>query len=123
MARAIPVIDTILNSELKAQFNQRHTAHQVWEQLQIEIPGCDVGESTVRTYVRVRKTELGGAGKASSQIALLSRPPATIRTERSHGPCRRRAQSHCNDSPAGSSCETSFVRLLECDLIAIIGAH
>ena len=70
MARAIPVIDTILNSDLEAQFNQRHTAHQVWEQLQIEIPGCDVGESTVRTYVRIRKAELDGAGKTSSQIAL-----------------------------------------------------
>jgi hypothetical protein len=70
MARAIPVIDAILNSDLKAQFNQRHTAHQIWEQLQIEIAGCDVGESTVQTYVRVRKAELDGAGQASSQIAL-----------------------------------------------------
>ena len=72
MARAIPVIDAILNSDLKAQFNQRHTAHQIWEQLQIEIPGCDVGESTVRTYVRVRKAELDGAGKDvfSDRISL-----------------------------------------------------
>src|SRR5665213_3039595 len=70
MALAIPFIDAILNSDLKAQFNQRHTAHQIWEQLQIEMPGWDVGESTVRTYVRVRKTELDGAGRTSSQIAL-----------------------------------------------------
>ena len=51
-------------------FNQRHTAHQIWGRLQIEIPACDIGESTVRTYVRVRKAELDGAGQQmSSQIA------------------------------------------------------
>src|ERR1700722_1064553 len=58
MARAIPVIDAIMNSDSKVSFGQRHTAHQIWELLQIEIPGCDVGESTVRTHVRVRKAEL-----------------------------------------------------------------
>ena len=70
MALAIPFIDAILDNDLKAQFNQRHTAHRIWEQLQVEIPGCDVGESTVRTYVRVRKTELDGAEQTSSQTAL-----------------------------------------------------
>jgi transposase len=70
MARAIPVIDAILNGDLATQFGQQHTAHQIWEQLHIEIPGWDVGESTVRAYVRVRKAELGGAGQVSSQIAL-----------------------------------------------------
>ena len=70
MARAIPVIDAILNSDLKAQFNQRHTAHEIWEQLQIEIPGCNVGESTVRTYVRGRKNELDGVRQVSSQVAI-----------------------------------------------------
>ena len=48
---------------LKGAFNQRHTAHQIWERLQIEIPGCDIGESTVRAYVRVRKAELDVAGQ------------------------------------------------------------
>ena len=67
---AIPVIDAIMNSDSKVSFGQRHTAHQIWELLQIEIPGCDVGESTVRTHVRVRKAELNGAWQASSQIAL-----------------------------------------------------
>ena len=65
MALAIPYIDAILNSDLKAQFNQRHTAHQIWEQLQVEIPGCNVAESTVRKYVRARKAELDGADQTS----------------------------------------------------------
>jgi transposase len=69
MALAIPYIDAILNSDLKAQFNQRHTAHQIWEQLQVEIPGCNVAESTVRKYVRARKAELDGADQTSSQTA------------------------------------------------------
>jgi len=30
MARAIPVIDRILNSDLKAQFNQRHIVQLYW---------------------------------------------------------------------------------------------
>jgi hypothetical protein len=34
MALAIPLIDTILENDLKAPFNQRHTAHQIWSQLQ-----------------------------------------------------------------------------------------
>ena len=70
MARAIPLIDALLNSDMKAQFNQRHTAHQIWEHLHMKIPGCDVTESTIRTYVRVRKAELDGVGQAPSQIAL-----------------------------------------------------
>ena len=69
-AAAIPFIDAILENDFKAPFNQRHTAHQIWEQLQVEMPGCDVGESTVRTYVRVRKAELDGAEQTSSQTAL-----------------------------------------------------
>jgi hypothetical protein len=48
MALTIPFIDAILDYDLKVQFNQRHTAHRIWEQLQVEVPGCDVGESTVR---------------------------------------------------------------------------
>jgi hypothetical protein len=30
MALAIPFIDAILENDLKATFNQRHTAHQIW---------------------------------------------------------------------------------------------
>ena len=33
MALAIPFIDAILEIDLKATFNQRHTAHQIWERL------------------------------------------------------------------------------------------
>ena len=67
MALAIPFIDAILNSDLKAQFKQRHTAHQIWERLQVEMPACDIRESTVRAYVRERRVDLGG--QSSSQTA------------------------------------------------------
>ena len=69
MALAIPFIDAILKNDLKATFNQRHTAHRIWERLQVEIPACDIGESTVRTYVRVRKAELDETDQTSSQTA------------------------------------------------------
>src|SRR5215467_6603911 len=69
MASAIPVIDAILESDLKATLNQRHTAHQIWERLQVEMPTCDIGESTARAYVRVRKAELDVTGQISSQTA------------------------------------------------------
>jgi hypothetical protein len=58
MALAIPFIDAILEKELKATFNHRHTAHQIWGRMQVEMPACDIGESTVRAYVRVRKARL-----------------------------------------------------------------
>ena len=58
MALAIPFIDAILENDLKAPFSQRHTAHQIWDRMQIEMPASDIGESTVRAYVRVRKAEL-----------------------------------------------------------------
>jgi transposase len=66
---AIPFIDAILENDLKATFNQRHTAHQIWERLQVEMPACDIRESTVRACVRVRKAELDVAGQTSSQTA------------------------------------------------------
>lgn len=69
MALAIPFIDIILENDLKATFNQHHTAHQIWERVQVEMPACDIGESTVRAYVRTRRVELDVAGKASSQTA------------------------------------------------------
>ena len=52
MALAIPFIDAILENDLKAPFNLRHTAHQIWGRMQVEMPACDIGESTVRAYVR-----------------------------------------------------------------------
>lgn len=69
MALAIPFVDMILENDLKAAFNQRHTAHQIWELLQVKMPACDIGESTVRAYVRTRRVELDVAGKAFSQTA------------------------------------------------------
>jgi transposase len=54
---------------LKATFNQRHTAHQLWKRLQVEIPACDIRESTVRAYVRVRRAELDVVGQTSSEAA------------------------------------------------------
>jgi hypothetical protein len=72
MALAIPFIDAILGNDLKAPFNQRHTAHQIWDRMQLEMPACDVGESTVRAYVRARKAELDGAEQqTSSQAAAV----------------------------------------------------
>src|SRR5215467_7636264 len=69
MALAIPFIDVTLENDLKATFNQRHTAHQIWERLQVEMPECNFGESTVRAYVRVRRAELDIEGQTSSQTA------------------------------------------------------
>lgn len=65
---AIPFID-ILENDLKTTFNQRHTAHQIWGRVQVEMPACDIGGSTVRAYVRVRKAELDVAEHTSSQTA------------------------------------------------------
>ena len=68
MALAIPFIDAILENDLKATFNHRHTAHQIWGRMQVEMPACDIGESTVRAYVRVRKAGLDDQ-QTSSQAA------------------------------------------------------
>jgi hypothetical protein len=68
MTMAIPFVDAILENDLKATFNKRHTAHQIWGRMQVEMPACDVGESTVRAYVRVRKVELDER-QMSSQAA------------------------------------------------------
>jgi transposase len=66
MTLAIPFIDAILENDLKAVFNPRHTAHQIWGRLQVEMPACDIGESTVRAYVRARKAELDVAEQQTS---------------------------------------------------------
>jgi transposase len=66
MALAIPFIDAILENDLKATFSPRHTAHQIWSRLQVEMPACDIGEATVRAYVRVRKAELDVAEQRTS---------------------------------------------------------
>lgn len=55
----VKLIDKILETDRHAPRKQRHTAHRIWERLREEISGVDVAESTVREYVRKRKTELG----------------------------------------------------------------
>ena len=59
MAVVIPWIEEILEADQKAPRKQRHTAHRLWCRLKAERPEADVGESTVREYVRKRKIELG----------------------------------------------------------------
>jgi hypothetical protein len=68
MALAIPFIDAVLENNLKVTFSNELTAHQIWVRIQVEMPGCDIGESTVRAYVRVRKAELDEQ-QTSSQAA------------------------------------------------------
>jgi len=72
MAVAIPFIDAILENDMKAPFNQRHTAHQIWRRIRSEMPKCDIGESTVRTHVRVRKAAMGGGGQQTSSQAAAA---------------------------------------------------
>lgn len=72
MAAAIPFIDAILENHLKAPFNRQSTAHQIWSRMRIEMPACDIGESTVRAYVRVRRAKLNTAEQWSpSQDAAV----------------------------------------------------
>jgi transposase len=72
MALAIPFIDAILEQDFKTPFNQRHTAHQIWHRMQIEMPACDIGESTVRAYVRARKAKLDVAEQQTSSQAAAA---------------------------------------------------
>jgi hypothetical protein len=69
-ALAIPFIDSILESDLKAPSNQRHTAHQIWGRMQVEMPACHIAESTVRAYVRARKAEMDAADHHSRSQAV-----------------------------------------------------
>ncbi len=56
-------IDRMLESDRQAPRKQRHTAHRIWVRLRVEHPENDIGEATVRRYVRERKRELGLAGR------------------------------------------------------------
>src|SRR6266704_4572852 len=53
------LIDAILMEDRKAPRKQRHTAHRIFTRIGEEIPDRQVGESTVRRYVRGKKRELG----------------------------------------------------------------
>lgn len=59
----IPFIETILDADQKAPRKQRHTAHRIWCRIRAEMPGVEVGECTVRHYVRERKMELRLVGQ------------------------------------------------------------
>jgi transposase len=63
LGAAIPFIDGILESDRKAPRKQRHTAHRIWNRLRREMPEVEVAESTVRRYVRQRKTIMGLMGQ------------------------------------------------------------
>jgi transposase len=56
---AVPFIDGILESDLKAPRKQRHTAHRIYNRLLSEKPEIKVAEATVRAYVRDRKLKIG----------------------------------------------------------------
>lgn len=56
---AMAFIDAILQADQKAPRKQRHTAHRIWARVRDERPDIEVGESTVREYVRQRKRDLG----------------------------------------------------------------
>jgi len=56
---AVPFINAILESDLKAPRKQRHTAHRIYNRLLAEKPEIKVAEATVRAYVRSQKVKIG----------------------------------------------------------------
>jgi hypothetical protein len=44
---AMPMIDAILEADRRAPRKQRHTARRIYQRIRAELPGCEVGESTV----------------------------------------------------------------------------
>lgn len=60
---AITFINAILEADQKAPRKQRHTAHRIWRRLCEEEPDLKVSESTVRKFVRERKSEMGLIGR------------------------------------------------------------
>jgi hypothetical protein len=63
LAPAIPLIDAILLAERDAPHPQRHSASSIHHQIQCELAEARVAGSTVRGYVRKRKTEFGLASQ------------------------------------------------------------
>jgi transposase len=53
-----PIIDDWLEADLDAPRKQRHTARRVWQRL-VEEHGAEVGESTVRRYVKAARAGRG----------------------------------------------------------------
>jgi hypothetical protein len=69
LAPAIPLIDVILLADRDVPCPQRHSAPSIHQQIQCEFAGVRVAGSTVRGYVRKRKTELG---LTSQQVDLAA---------------------------------------------------
>jgi hypothetical protein len=63
LAPAIPLIDAILLADRDVPHPQRYSASSIYHQIQCELPEVRVAGSTVRGYVRKRKTELGLASQ------------------------------------------------------------
>lgn len=59
MQAAVEFINAVLEADRRAPRKQRHTAHRIWERIRHELPGCKIGERTVRQYVHDRKIALG----------------------------------------------------------------
>jgi transposase len=55
-------VDAILEADRRSPRKQRHTARRIWERIRAELPEHEVGESTVREYVREKKRQLGASG-------------------------------------------------------------
>lgn len=52
-------IDRILDEDRSAPRKQRHTAHRIYQRIQVELPTIEIAERTVRQYVQERKRQLG----------------------------------------------------------------
>jgi len=63
LAPVMPFIDEILQMDRLAPRKQRHTAHRIYQRIGSELSGCEVAESSVRRYVREKKTALGLMGR------------------------------------------------------------
>ena len=60
---AMAFVDAVLEADRKAPRKQRHTAHRIWCRIRAEMPEVEVAESTIRRYVRKRKTQLRLVGQ------------------------------------------------------------
>ena len=80
---AVPFVEAILETDLRAPRKQRHTAHRIWCRIRAEMPEAEVAESTIRRYVRERKIQLGltrrdrKSTRLNSSHRSLSRMPSS----------------------------------------------
>jgi transposase len=59
----IPLIEDMLAADCGAPRKQQHTAHRIWQRIKQEVPGCEIGERSIRKYVRKRRLALGLIGR------------------------------------------------------------